>query len=76
MKKTDDIYLYFIAFSPLIFLYQLVNTTNSVNSNLMGGEFLGLVTVSYAAYAKDKLNFKNLTILLFFYLPFLCMFMK
>ena len=67
LKKTDDIYLYFIAFSPLIFLYQLVNTTNSVNSNLMGGEFLGLVTVSYAAYAKDKLNFKNLTILLFLF---------
>ena len=29
----------------------------------MGGEFLGLVTVSYAAYIKDKINIKNLIIL-------------
>jgi len=63
LKKADNIYLNLIAFSPLVLFYQFINTTNSVNSNLMGGEFLGLVTVSYAAYIKDKINIKNLIIL-------------
>ena len=54
------IYLTLISFSPLILFYQLINTTHSVNSNLMGGEFLGLLTLIYAAYIKDKQNKYNL----------------
>ena len=54
LEKNENIFLTLISFSPLILFYQLINTTHSVNSNLMGGEFLGLLTLIYAAYIKDK----------------------
>ena len=60
LEKNENIFLTLISFSPLILFYQLINTTHSVNSNLMGGEFLGLLTLIYAAYIKDKQNKYNL----------------
>ena len=62
LEKNNNIFLTLISFSPIILFYQLINTTHSVNSNLMGGEFLGLLTLIYAAYIKDKQNNKLIKI--------------
>ena len=64
LEKNDNIYLILIGFSPLIIFYQIVNTTHSVNSNLLGGEFLGLLTIVYAAYIKEDQNIYNILNLL------------
>jgi len=64
LEKNNNIFLTLITFSPLILFYQFINTTHSVNSNLMGGEFLGLLTLVYAAYIKDKQNKYNLFLVL------------
>ena len=63
LEKNDNIFLNIITFSPLIIFYQFVNTTHLVNSNLMGGEFIGLLTIAYSAFIKDNQNKYNLFLL-------------
>ncbi len=63
LDKNKNIFLNLVAFSPLVIFYQIVNTTHSVNSNLMGGEFIGLLAVAYAAWIKDHQSNLNLFLL-------------